>query len=280
MEGSVLVTGGAGYIGSHVVAALARGGTRAVILDDLSNSSRGVVDRLAEITGTEVPFVEADVRDVRALHATFAAHPIVAVVHCAGLKAVGESAERPLAYWDVNVGGTLALASALLGMTGGAHAQAKLKVGMMLPFTGTYAALGTAIDNGFKLYVQEQGGKLGGRELNFSSDIDLIFCFPEEGQTEKGISNHEYFVRLGQALIRVLNESTADGFVFRVDMRLRPNGTSGPLALSFDAMEHYYQTHGREWERYALLKARVVAGDGKAGASTTVRAAESAGARP
>jgi len=114
-------------------------------------------------------------------------------------------------------------------------------------------------------------GKLGGRELNFSSDIDLIFCYPEEGETDTGLSNHEFFVRLGQALIRALNESTADGFVFRVDMRLRPNGNSGPLALSFDAMEHYYQTHGREWERYALLKARTVAGDAKAGAELLAR---------
>jgi UDP-glucose 4-epimerase len=113
MEGSVLVTGGAGYIGSHVVAALARAGTKAVVLDDLSNSSPGVLVRLAEITGAEVPFVRADVRDPAALRATFAAHPISAVVHCAGLKAVGESAERPLAYWDVNVGGSFALAQAM-----------------------------------------------------------------------------------------------------------------------------------------------------------------------
>ncbi len=113
MNGSVLVTGGAGYIGSHVVAALARAGTRAVVLDDLSNSSRGVLDRLAEITGEAVPFVHADVRDRQALRATFAAHPIAAVVHCAGLKAVGESGERPLAYWDVNVGGTFALAEVM-----------------------------------------------------------------------------------------------------------------------------------------------------------------------
>jgi glutamate-ammonia-ligase adenylyltransferase len=106
-------------------------------------------------------------------------------------------------------------------------------------------------------------GKLGGRELNFSSDIDLILCYPEEGTTDgdRTLSNHEFFIRLGQALINALNETTCDGFVFRVDMRLRPNGASGPLALSFDAMEHYYQTHGREWERYALIKARVVAGD-------------------
>ncbi len=116
-------------------------------------------------------------------------------------------------------------------------------------------------------------GKLGGRELNFSSDVDLIFCYPEEGETagERGLSNHEFFVRLGQRLISVLSDATAEGFVFRVDMRLRPNGASGPLALSFDAMEHYYQTHGREWERYALIKARVVGGDHVAGAQLLAR---------
>ena len=110
-------------------------------------------------------------------------------------------------------------------------------------------------------------GKLGGEELNFSSDIDLIFCYSEEGETDKrGLSNHEFFVRLGQRLNQALNEQTSDGFVFRVDMRLRPNGASGPLALSFDAMEQYYQAHGRMWERYTFIKARVVAGDPAAGA--------------
>lgn len=110
-------------------------------------------------------------------------------------------------------------------------------------------------------------GKLGGRELNFSSDVDLVFAYPEEGETAgaRALSNQEFFIRLGQSLINALNENTADGFVFRVDMRLRPNGASGPLALPFDAMEHYYQIHGREWERYMLIKARVVAGDRAAG---------------
>ena len=111
-------------------------------------------------------------------------------------------------------------------------------------------------------------GKLGGLELNFSSDIDLMFFYSEKGETDsnESISNHQFFVRLGQKVIAVLNEQTEDGFVFRVDMRLRPNGDSGPIALSFDAAEFYYQTHGREWERYALIKARVIAGDRHAGA--------------
>ena len=105
-------------------------------------------------------------------------------------------------------------------------------------------------------------GKLGGRELNFSSDIDLIFAYPEEGSTEGGrhLSNHEFFIRLARKLVRVLDEITADGFVYRVDTRLRPNGDSGPLAMNFTAMEHYYQLQGRDWERYAMIKARIIGG--------------------
>ena len=103
-------------------------------------------------------------------------------------------------------------------------------------------------------------GKLGGRELNFSSDVDLIFAYAGDDD-----SRHEQFLRLGQKLVQALNDPTADGIVFRVDLRLRPHGASGPLAVSFDAMENYYQVHGREWERYALIKARVAAGDRVAG---------------
>ncbi len=102
-------------------------------------------------------------------------------------------------------------------------------------------------------------GKLGAGELNFSSDIDLIFAFPEPGQTTAGHPIEDFFVRLARRLIRILNEKTADGFVFRVDTGLRPYGESGPVAMSFDAMESYYQRQGREWERYALIKARSVA---------------------
>ncbi|RMJ01768.1 Glutamate-ammonia-ligase adenylyltransferase [Marinobacter litoralis] len=112
-------------------------------------------------------------------------------------------------------------------------------------------------------------GKLGGRELNVSSDIDLIFAFPSNGETQGGrraLDNQQFFIRLGQRLIQALDQITADGFVFRVDMRLRPYGQSGALALSFAALETYYQDQGRDWERYAMVKARVVAGDQRAGA--------------
>jgi glutamate-ammonia-ligase adenylyltransferase len=111
-------------------------------------------------------------------------------------------------------------------------------------------------------------GKLGGEELNFSSDIDLIFAYPRNGETTgatTSVSNVEFFMRLCRQLIQALGKVTEDGFVFRVDMRLRPLGDNGPLAMSFDAMEHYYQQQGREWERYAWIKARVVAGDRNAG---------------
>jgi len=107
-------------------------------------------------------------------------------------------------------------------------------------------------------------GKLGADELNYSSDIDLMFTYPEEGETEgarRPRSNQEFFVRLGQRLIAAISQHTADGYVFRVDMRLRPFGDAGPLAVSFNSMEDYYQVHGREWERYALIKASVIAGD-------------------
>ena len=111
-------------------------------------------------------------------------------------------------------------------------------------------------------------GKLGARELNFSSDVDLVFAFPSHGQTVGGprsVSHEEFFTRLARRLIQALSTPTADGFVFRVDTRLRPYGEGGPLAMSFDAMEDYYQRQGREWERYAWIKARVVAGDPAAG---------------
>jgi len=109
-------------------------------------------------------------------------------------------------------------------------------------------------------------GKLGAGELNFSSDVDLIFAYPDDGETTNGKPNEMFFKKLGQQLIRALDETTGEGFVFRVDMRLRPFGQSGALVSSFAALENYYQAHGRDWERYALVKVRVVAGDQGAGA--------------
>ncbi|MGE9550323.1 bifunctional [glutamate--ammonia ligase]-adenylyl-L-tyrosine phosphorylase/[glutamate--ammonia-ligase] adenylyltransferase [Erwinia amylovora] len=106
-------------------------------------------------------------------------------------------------------------------------------------------------------------GKLGGGELNFSSDIDLIFTWPENGSTTGGrreLDNAQFFTRLGQRLIKVLDQTTVEGFVYRVDMRLRPFGDSGPLVLSFAALEDYYQEQGRDWERYAMVKARLMGG--------------------
>lgn len=106
-------------------------------------------------------------------------------------------------------------------------------------------------------------GKLGGAELNASSDIDLVLVYPEDGNTDGGrpLSNHEFFTRLTRRLIGALNEWTEDGFVFRVDTRLRPYGDSGPLVVSFDMLENYLITQGRAWERYAWIKGRVLTGN-------------------
>ncbi|HEX8957799.1 MAG TPA: bifunctional [glutamate--ammonia ligase]-adenylyl-L-tyrosine phosphorylase/[glutamate--ammonia-ligase] adenylyltransferase, partial [Burkholderiaceae bacterium] len=109
-------------------------------------------------------------------------------------------------------------------------------------------------------------GKLGGRELNTSSDIDLIFLYGEEGMTrvdqdgQRQLSNHEFFTRLGKRLIGALSEITAEGYVFRVDMALRPNGASGPLVASLAMLEEYFVVQGREWERYAWVKAHAMSG--------------------
>ncbi|RDS80132.1 bifunctional [glutamate--ammonia ligase]-adenylyl-L-tyrosine phosphorylase/[glutamate--ammonia-ligase] adenylyltransferase [Dyella monticola] len=106
-------------------------------------------------------------------------------------------------------------------------------------------------------------GKLGGSELNFSSDIDLVLAYPQGGESDgaRTLDNSEYFVRLGRQLVRLLHEPTTDGICARVDLRLRPFGNAGRLALPFSAMEQYYQREGRDWERYAWIKARTVAGD-------------------
>jgi len=131
------------------------------------------------------------------------------------------------------------------------------------------AELGTPRDEaGAEQHLVVLGmGKLGARELNLSSDIDLIFAYTGVGQTDgwRPLTNEQFFVRLAQRLIQALDTNRADGFVFRVDTRLRPFGDVGPLAMSFGAMEDYYQSQAREWERYALIKARVVAGDPAAG---------------
>ena len=111
-------------------------------------------------------------------------------------------------------------------------------------------------------------GKFGGRELNLSSDIDVMFCYPQTGECDgrRNLANDQFFTRLARAIISSLSDITEDGFCFRVDTRLRPFGNSGPLTSSLASMEQYYQREGRDWERYALIKARPVAGDLESGA--------------
>jgi len=129
-------------------------------------------------------------------------------------------------------------------------------------------------DGNQQLLVVIGMGKLGGGELNFSSDIDLLFAYPEGGRTAGGasvLSNDEFFSRLCRRLLRVIGAVTPEGIVFRTDMRLRPYGESGPIVMSFDALEAYYQQQGRDWERYAWIKARVIAGDSIAGKALMTR---------
>ncbi len=118
-------------------------------------------------------------------------------------------------------------------------------------------------------------GKLGGRELNFSSDIDLLFIYAEEGMTAgenvRSLSNAEYFGKLGELIIKAIAEQTGDGLIFRVDMRLRPHGRSGPLAVSLNTAIEYYAEYGRAWERQALIKARPAAGDAALGEAFIAR---------
>jgi [glutamine synthetase] adenylyltransferase / [glutamine synthetase]-adenylyl-L-tyrosine phosphorylase len=105
-------------------------------------------------------------------------------------------------------------------------------------------------------------GKLGGRELNFSSDVDLVFLYPDDAVAgTTSVEVETYYVRLAQVLIRLLDQRTEDGFVYRVDTRLRPFGASGPLVVGLSAFEAYLAEHGRDWERYAYVKARLLTGE-------------------
>jgi glutamate-ammonia-ligase adenylyltransferase len=155
------------------------------------------------------------------------------------------------------MGELCSLADAILEKTlAFAHKQEALRFGQPL-----------AEDGAPQQMVVMAMGKLGGNELNFSSDIDLIFAIEKEGQTDsaKQICSSDFFTRVARRTTRILTDNTELGFVYRVDLRLRPFGGSGPMVMSFDAMEDYYQTQGREWERYAWIKARPAAGDIAAG---------------
>lgn len=125
------------------------------------------------------------------------------------------------------------------------------------------ASFGNAFDHqGMEMPLLILGmGKLGGGELNFSSDIDLMCCYPYDGETKGGnrnISHQEYFTKVVQRVSNLLSETTADSFCYRIDLRLRPFGDAGPLVSSFDALSVYYETQGRTWERYALVKAKLI----------------------
>jgi glutamate-ammonia-ligase adenylyltransferase len=164
---------------------------------------------------------------------------------------------RDLAGWN-NLSETVTELSSL--------ADACLKQAASILYSWLSQKLGTPIaDDGTPQQLVILGlGKLGAGELNFSSDVDLIFTYPKTGHTHgaaQSVNNDDFFARLGRQLIKVISQPTGDGFVFRTDLRLRPYGENGPLVMHFDAMENYYEEQGREWERYAMIRARVVAGN-------------------
>ena len=167
-----------------------------------------------------------------------------------------------LAWWDI--AGWISLEEAMLHLSALADASIELSVAKINQELQT--TFGCPLDDAQnpQSFIVIAMGKLGSKELNFSSDVDLIFAYPRAGQTSnanKPLSNEEYFSRLGRKLISILSDMMAEGFVFRVDVRLRPFGDSGPLVISFDALEHYYLVHGRSWERYAMIKARAITGN-------------------
>jgi [glutamine synthetase] adenylyltransferase / [glutamine synthetase]-adenylyl-L-tyrosine phosphorylase len=161
-----------------------------------------------------------------------------------------------------DIAGTAAVAETLRAVSDLADATIRAAVASaerhLLPIFGKPQRSNSALSPFIVLGM----GKLGGRELNFSSDIDLVFLFIEAGETSgpRVLDNEEYFNRLGREVIRLLDARNADGFVFRVDMRLRPFGESGPLVVSLASLEDYLQQHGRDWERYAWIKARAIVG--------------------
>ena len=203
------------------------------------------------------------------LPASIEAHELESVVISGDAAALGIALRRLRAR--------VALATLLRDLTGRANLSEVCAAHTRL----AEVAVGAAVDLHHRLLAGEHGdpvgaesgkvqrlivvamGKLGGAELNVSSDIDLVFVYPEDGATtgRKPLANQEFFDRLGRRVASALADVTANGFVFRVDLRLRPYGESGPPSTSFAALENYLVTQGRTWERYAWLKARAITGD-------------------
>ncbi|MEW6672414.1 MAG: bifunctional [glutamate--ammonia ligase]-adenylyl-L-tyrosine phosphorylase/[glutamate--ammonia-ligase] adenylyltransferase [Thermodesulfobacteriota bacterium] len=167
-----------------------------------------------------------------------------------------------------DLAGLADLVETMAALTGLAEACIEGALQVLYGWQCRQSGLPAAADGRRQQLVVIGMGKLGGRELNFSSDIDLIFAYPEAGETVGGaraIDNDEFFTILCRQLVQTIGAVTPEGFAFRTDLRLRPYGESGPIVMSFDTLEAYYQQQGRDWERYAWIKARVVAGDHAAG---------------
>lgn len=213
-----------------------------------------------------------------ALIAAFAAHGAAPLTPPALLPEASEDWPARLRHWRTacsarlvwrDVAGLDDIDATLAGATALAEACLQLALDALeRQFAARHGVVRNAAGQVQRLAVFALG-KLGGGELNFSSDIDLVYAYPEGGVSDgpRPLEADEYFARLGQRLARLLDETTVDGFCHRVDLRLRPFGSAGRLALPFAAMDLYFQQEGRDWERYAWIKARPVAGDLDAGAA-------------
>ena len=201
-------------------------------------------------------YAENSYTEKLASHSVTTEDELMAVLRQFRRREMVRIAWRDLAGWA-------ALAETLMDLS--KLADACIQYGLDFVYQRACARFGTPLlPNGQAQQIIVLGmGKLGGYELNYSSDIDLIFAYPQDGvlPDSKATSYGEFFTDVCRRLIKVLSEITADGFVFRTDIRLRPYGDSGAVIMTFDGMEIYYQTQAREWERYAMIKARQVAGD-------------------
>jgi [glutamine synthetase] adenylyltransferase / [glutamine synthetase]-adenylyl-L-tyrosine phosphorylase len=217
------------------------------------------VQRVRRRHAAELPLLPAGLPDVTAIAALVARLQAGGRTLAAALRVARQLVLERLAVLDIECGASLHDVTA--AMT--ALAEATLEIALAQALADADARHGAPLDaNGRRIEFWIVGmGKLGARELNVSSDIDLIYVYEDEGQTDGAlpISAHEYFSKVARGLYALIGDTTDEGFVFRVDLALRPNGNSGPPVTSLAMLEEYFQVQGREWERFAWLKSRVVA---------------------
>ena len=217
------------------------------------------VQRVRRRHATELALLPMGLPDAAVIAALVAQLQATGRTLSAALRVVRQLVLERLAVLDIEEGASLEDVTATMT----ALAEATLEIALGQALADADARYGAPLDangRGIEFWIVGMG-KLGARELNVSSDIDLIYVYEDDGQTQgpSVVSAQEYFGKVARSLYLLIGDSTEDGFVFRVDLALRPNGNSGPPVISLAALEEYFQVQGREWERFAWLKSRVVA---------------------